>query len=760
MLSQLPIIIEFQDFLYNILKDGIFSICLFVIIPLCLFASFICLGLIFRKIRSLENKAVKMKQISLYIEHGATVYLKQQAKTFLVIAAILVIPIGLTGLEYLESSVLGFSITIVIFFIGSISSLFAGYIGMKAATKTNILVVEASFDNPREGFKLAYYGGMITGILNISMFVLGSWLILFFTQGNIYLMVSYDFGASIAALLAQVGGGIYTKSADMGADLVGKYEHDINEDDPRNPAIIADLVGDNVGDCAGRGADLFESASSDAIGGMLLGLTLFLFLGDPKFIISDLTLISLGLFSLFFTTLFLKIDLNMPSKSIWRVFIASVIFNVMVLFLINLMLFGLNGIYLFFASLIGLLSAFIAILLTTYYTSIDYKPTKKVAEASKDSPSLNIVEGISTGFSSTFIPILLFCVSIVLTFLFGAIFGQLFFESKGSPPTDLLGNIITPTIISIAFGIWGVNMASVSSDTIISTVLSFDTFGPIMDNAAGIAEMGSEEAPKGLRENLDKLDALGNTTKAVAKGFALICGGFSSIVMFLTFLLSTQILAQDLPSIGNLTPQLINIFENLDFFNPLIILGIFVGVILPFFFSSMILRSVRRGAENMVKEVRYQFETIPGLKEGKPGVVPNYDECINISAKNALHQIVKPVLFNISFTILLGIMFGPIVIAGLLIGNLIGCLILGLFMSVGGATFDNAKKGIESGLHGGKGSFAHKSSIIGDTVGDPLKDSAGPSMNILITTMNTMALTFLPLFIMTGFFGGIFNFII
>ncbi|MBN1800042.1 MAG: sodium-translocating pyrophosphatase, partial [Candidatus Lokiarchaeota archaeon] len=728
-----------------------------IIIPVCLIASFSCLALIFKKIRSLEQKTKKMKEISTYIEHGATVYLKRQARMFLVIGAILCVPIGFTGIEYLNIPIAGFFIAIAIFFFGSASSLFAGYIGMKAATKTNILVVEASFTDPQEGFKLSYYGGMITGILNISMFVLGTWILLFTTQGNVYLMVSYDFGASVAALLAQVGGGIFTKSADMGADLVGKYELSIDEDDPRNPAIIADLVGDNVGDCAGRGADLFESASSDVIGGMLLGITIFLFLGDPKFVISNLTLISLGLFSLFFTTLFLKVDLAKPSKSIWRVFIASVSFNFVVLFVINLFLFGPAGIYLFFASAIGLISAFAAILLTTYYTSVDHKPTRKVAEASKDSPSLNIVAGIATGFSSTFVPIVVFCVSVILTFVLGKEFGILFYEANGSPSNNILGSPLTMPIVFICFGIWGVNMASVSSDTIISTILSFDTFGPIMDNAAGIAEMGREEAPKDLRSNLDRLDALGNTTKAVAKGFALICGGFSSIVMFLTFLTSTQTLAYDLSTTARPLTELKDIFNNLDFFDPLIIMGIFVGVILPFLFSSMVLRAVRKGAENMVKEVRHQFKSIPGLKEGAPGVKPDYDECIDISASNALKKIVKPVLFNISFTILLGILFGPIVVAGILIGNLIGCLILGFFMSIGGAAFDNAKKAIESGLFGGKGSFAHKSAIIGDTVGDPLKDSAGPSMNILITTMNTMALTFLPLFILTGFLGGLFS---
>lgn len=747
MIFELPVILKLRETLLDYDANPIFYFCLFVIIPFCLITSFIGLLLIFRKINSLEAKTKKMREISSYINKGASVYLKKQAKMLFIVLGILFIPVGFTGIEFIKNPFLGFLITIITFFIGSLSSLLAGYIGMRAATKTNILVVEASIKDPNEGFKLAYYGGMITGILNISMIVLGLWLILILTNANIYLMVSFDFGASVTALLAQVGGGIYTKSADMGADLVGKYEMSIKEDDPNNPAIIADLVGDNVGDCAGRGADLFESASSDAIGGMILGLTIFIFIGNPIFIISDLTLISLGMLSLFFTTPFLKVDFEKPSRSIWRVFIASTAINSIMLFFMNILLFGPFGIFLFISSIIGLSAVFITILITIYSTSIDYPPTKRVAEASRDSPSINIIAGLSAGLGSTFFPILIFCISVILAYYFGYLYGLTFLYNT---QTDIFGNKINPILLIVAFGIWGVNMASVSSDSIISTILSFDTFGPIMDNAAGIVEMGGAEdgTPIRLRENLDRLDAVGNTTKAVAKGFALICGGLSSIVLFFAFLLSTSTLSGELPSFIP-HEQLSNIFNYLDIYSPLMILGIFIGVLLPVLFTSMILKAVQRGAENMVKEIRRQYNEIPGLREGK--AKPEYYKCIDIAAEIALRSMIKPVLIIIGIEILIGILFGPMVVAGLLIGNLIGCLIFGLFMSIGGASFDNAKKAIEGGLYGGKGSFAHKSAIIGDTVGDPLKDSAGPSMNILITTVNTLALTFLPIFIMTGF---------
>ncbi|MBD3215102.1 MAG: sodium-translocating pyrophosphatase [Candidatus Lokiarchaeota archaeon] len=741
MLYELSAILDLRDVLENITENLIFFIALYFIIPITLIASFVCIIFIFRKIRTLEEKTVKMRELNSEITKGAKIYLKDQSKTLLIVLAILFIPVGITGLQYLQMPVLALILTGLIFLLGALSSLFAGYIGMISATKTNILVVEASIDDPNEGFKLAYYGGMVTGILNISLFVLGIWLLLLITGGNIYLLVGYNFGASVAALFAQVGGGIYTKSADMGADLVGKYEMDIQEDDPRNPAIIADLVGDNVGDCAGRGADLFESASSDAVGGMLLGLTLFTLIGDPIFILTNITIISLGMFSLFFTTMFLDINLERPSTSIWKVFISSTLFNVIVLLVINFLFFGVSGLFLFFSSLIGLLAVFLTIVFTTYYTRIEYEPTKGVAVSSDISPSVNILSGISTGFRSTFGPIVIFVIAVVGAYVFGYYTGETYSSLTGN------GSIGEP-LYFIAFGIFGVNMASCSSDIIISTVLSFDTFGPIADNSAGIAQMAEDEAPEDLRENLDKLDAVGNTTKAVAKGFALVCGGFSSIVMFLTFLMTATNLAPDLFSFipkGELT----GIFDMLDINNPLIILGLSIGTVLSTLFAAQIFKGVQRGTMDMVQEVRCQFDETPGLKEGK--AKPDYQRCIDISTKNALRYMMQPVVLIIVIELVVGIFFGPMVIGAFLIGNLIGCLINGLWMSVGGASYDNAKKAIETGLFGGKGSFAHKSSIIGDTVGDPLKDAAGPSMNILITTINTLALTFLPIFIMSGF---------
>ncbi len=756
MLLVLPIINKLRIILSNLTEYPIFFFCLYVIIPFILISSLICVLIIFHKLNSIKKTNTRMEEIHHFIKKGAKIYLTQQAKTLFIVLIVLFIPVGLTGIAYVDNSFMGFLICGLIFFLGAISSLVAGYVGMKSATKSNILVVKASIQDPNQGFKLAYYGGMITGIMNISMLVFALWLILLLTNGNIYLMISYNFGTSVTSLLAQVGGGIFTKSADIGADLVGKYEMGIKEDDARNPAIIADLVGDNVGDCAGRGADLFDSATSDAIGGMLLGLIIFLFIDEPIFILSDITIISIGLLSLYFTALFLKIDFNKTSSSIWRVFIAAISINILILFVLNLLLFGVIGIFLFFSSLMGLTSGFLMILFTIYYTNINYKYTKRVAEASQDSSSLTIIAGISAGFQSTFFPVITFVISIIIAYFFGHAAGNIYyFEILGTPSTDILGNALSPMIFSIVFGIWGVNMGSVSTDIIISTILSFDTFGPIIDNAAGIVELGDGEAPPELRGNLDKLDAIGNTTKAIAKGFSLICGGFSSIVIFLTFLMTTHTLAGNIPSPISFN-QLFNIFNLLDFYNPLIILGLFVGFCLPVLFSSMILRSVQNGAKNMMLEVRRQFKDIPGLKEGN--TKPDYEKCINISSNSALRNMIKPVLTIIGIVLIVGILFGPMVSAAILMGNLIGCLIFGLFMNISGASFDNAKKGIEAGLFGGRASYTHKSAIIGDTVGDALKDAAGPSMSILITTINTLSITFLPIFIMTAFLWNMFSF--
>ncbi|MFX0101122.1 MAG: sodium-translocating pyrophosphatase [Candidatus Hodarchaeota archaeon] len=749
--------------IWSALNDGeyrlIFQISFYLIIPIGLASAVVAILLIFKNLKQHEAEFKKMRQVHKIIQNGAKTYLKRQAKTLIVIVIILFIPVGLTGAEFLPNSTLATIITGSVFCLGALSSLFAGYVSMDAATSANIIVVEAAARNPLLGFKKGYYTGMISGILNISVFVLGIWLLFLLTRGNINLLVGYSFGASVSSLLSQVGGGIFTKSADMGADLVGKFEIGIDEDDPRNPAIIADAVGDNVGDCAGRGADLFESASSDAVGGMILGFTIFLISGNPIFIISDLTLLSTGIFASYLSSRFLKSDIEKnPTKVVWVVFVVATGFNFILLFIINLFLHGPIGYLLFICSLSGLVASLLSIIITLYYTDVKYKPTMNIAEASQQGPAINAVTGLSAGFESTFFPLLIFGGAVVFSYIVGYQYGTQYIVSLGIPfISPITGEAVSVPMFSFIFAIWGVNMASVSSDMLISTILSFDTFGPIMDNAAGITEMAQGEGPSNLRTILDKLDATGNTTKAIAKGFALVCGGFSSIVLFQTFILNAGTLANDpnFPSaFSGFDP--IEMIMMIDVTHPIIILGLMLGVVLPFLFSSKVIKAVGRGASEMVTEVRRQFYTIEGLRDGNAD--PDYDRCIDISAKNALRSMVFPVVLIIAIPIGFGILFGPFAMGALLVGNLIGCLIVGLFMSMSGGAFDNAKKAIEAGLFGGKGTAAHKASIIGDTIGDPLKDSAGPSMNIEITTVNTLALTFLPVIMMAGWFWGIFPF--
>ncbi|MHA1793475.1 MAG: sodium-translocating pyrophosphatase [Promethearchaeota archaeon] len=734
---------------------SVFYLSFFLLIPAGVISGFIAVYLIFRSLDYKVSKFKEMRKVHEYIRKGAKTYLKRQGKSLIILVSLLFIPVGLTGASFLENGILATIITGSVFALGSLSSLFAGYISMDAATRANILVVEAASVKTIKGFKKGFYAGMISGILNMTIFVMGIWLIFIVTHGNVNLIVGYSFGASTASLLAQVGGGIFTKSADMGADLVGKFEFGIDEDDPRNPAIIADAVGDNVGDCAGRGADLFESASSDAVGGMVLGLTIFLLTGNPIFIISNITLLSTGIYASFIASRFLKTDLEKnPSKVVWVVFSVATIFNFGLLFFINLFLHGPFGYLLFISSLGGLFASLLSIIITLYYTDVKFRPTRSIAEASQSGPAINAITGLSVGFESILFPAVVFGGAIIIAYIFGNLYGeQMFLELEGINP--LTGGNLDKDLFVFIFSIWGINMASVSSDMLISTILSFDTFGPIMDNAAGITQMVKDEGPSNMRAILDKLDATGNTTKAIAKGFALVCGGFSSIVLFQTFVLDAGTLAETIPtSFSGLTT--VEMIKMLDVTHPIIILGLMLGVILPFVFSSMVIKAVSKGATYMVKEVRRQFNEIIGLKDGK--AAPDYNRCIDISAKAALKNMLAPVLLIIISPVVFGILFGPFALGALLIGNLIGCLIVGLFMTMSGGAFDNAKKSIEAGFLGGKGTPIHKASIIGDTIGDPLKDSAGPSMNIEITTVNTLALTFLPLVMMTGWLWPLFPF--
>ena len=723
------------------------------LIPIMLIVAFLSIYVIYKKIKSFKSKYEEMQVVHYYIREGSKTFLKRQAKTLIKALLFLFIPVGLSGVAFLDNWILAISLSGIFFILGCFCSILAGYVSMDAATRTNLLVAEASCESQEKGFKYGYLGGMVNGIMNIAMFVLGLWLLFIFTRANVNLLVSFSFGGSISALFTQVGGGIFTKAADIGCDLVGKIEMDIDEDDARNPAVIADAVGDNVGDCAGRGSDLFESALSNTIGGMIIGLAIYAYTGNPIFIISDITLLSSGVFAAIISYFFLDANFeDEPIKAVWRVFFIATGINIGILTLLNFLLFGNNGYILLLCMVMGLLASLISIISTIYYTDIKYRPTRTIAKSSKKGPAINIITGLATGYGAIFYPLLAFIASISISYVLGYIFGQVYFDQL------LLEGIIISIPVSrfaFIFAIWGINMASVASDTMISTILSFDTFGPIVDNAGCITGMANFGKKKKLHNYMERLDAIGNTTKAISKGFALVCAGYEGITLYQTFIFDAANLAHTIPSTFS-TAMLNNLGDYFQVTNPLVILGLLIGGIIPYIFSSNVMKAVSKGASRIVREIRRQFRVVKGLKEGN--TIPDFNRCIDIAEKNALKSMTRPVVIIVLVPLISGILFGPVFVGAVLVGNLIGCLIIGMFMTTAGAAFDNAKKGIESGLFGGKNSPAYKASVIGDTVGDPLKDSAGPSINIELTTINTLAITFLPIFLVTGWGWFLFPF--
>ncbi len=727
-----------------------FFLSLFVIIPITLLIAYLTVALIFKKTKRAATGLPKMQEIHEAIHQGAKTYLFRQSRYLAATLAVLFIPVAITGLDLHEIPLTGFFLTGVIFIIGSASSFLAGYVGMHAATLANVRVVMAIRDkSPNEGFKLGYYAGTITGILNISNFILGIWVLFLLTDMNIYLLVSYDFGASVTALFSQVGGGIFTKSADVGADLLGKIEVGIPEDDPRNPAVIADNVGDNVGDCAGRGADFFESASSEVVGGMILGMSVFILTGEPVFILLDMLYIALGIYPTLLCMRFLDIPIEEnPSRVVWINFLIAMVVNIGINLVINVLLLGPLGIFIFFAGFLGLISSTLTIFVTLYYTDERRPPTKRIMSESRTGAATNVLAGLSTGFKATLFPVMIYGITLLLAGLCGYIYGESFFELQlANNPINLFGSPISRSYYTFIFTVWGMNAASASASMMIGVILSFDTFGPIMDNAAGLTEMASSETTPELRAKLDLLDATGNSTKAIAKGFALLCAAFASIVLFQNYMLNTQHLAETISGPIS-SEQLQNIFAYLHLSNPAQIIGIIIGVAIPVVFSSFCISAVGEGASLVADESRRQFLEVEGVATGK--IKPDYNRLVDICTKQSIRKMFLPVAFILAVPLLSGILLGPFFVASILVGTLAGCLIIGIAFSISGGAMDNAKKGIESGKFGGKGTNAHKAAVVGDTVGDPLKDTAGPSLNIVLTTINTMALTFVPLFIMTG----------
>ncbi|MBU5575422.1 MAG: sodium-translocating pyrophosphatase [Candidatus Aenigmatarchaeota archaeon] len=618
----------------------------------------------------------KMKEIANAIQSGSSAYLLRQYKVISVFAVILAIILYIS-LNW--QTALGF-------LLGAFLSALAGFIGMNISVRANVRTAAIASEGLKKAFGLAFKAGAVTGLTIVSLGLLGiSFLYILF--GDPKLLVGFGFGASLISLFARVGGGIYTKAADVGADLVGKVEKGIPEDDPRNPAVIADNVGDNVGDCAGMGADLFETYVVTALAAMLLATTTIN-------IIYPLVLGAVAIIATIISIFFVRLG---KSESIMGalykgVIVASIITAIGFYYAtINLNL----EINLFYTSLIGLFVTAAMIIITDYWTSKKYSPVKSIAESSKTGPGTNIITGLAVGLKSTFIPVIIISLGIIFAYMLG--------------------------------GLYGIAIAAMAMLSMTGIIISIDSFGPITDNAGGIAEMSG--LPENTRKVTDALDAVGNTTKAVTKGFAIGSAGLAALVLFSAYVDTVYSLG-----ISNFV---------LDLMNPKVLVGLFIGASLPFLFSSFCMQAVGRAAFKIVNEVRRQFKEIPGIMEFK--AKPDYAKCVDIVTAAAQKELIIPGLIAVLAPLIVGFVFGLYALGGLLGGIIISGLLLALQMTTGGAAWDNAKKYIEEGNFGGKGSDAHKAAVVGDTVGDPFKDTAGPAINPLIKVVNIIALLFAAL---------------
>lgn len=617
----------------------------------------------------------EMKQISSAIKDGALAYLYRQYKTLIPIVVLLVIVLG----------VLINIPTAVAFIFGAVLSGLAGFISMSISVRTNARVAEKAKKGLSASLALAFRGGTVTGLSVVALGLLGV-SVLYYFYADPRLIIGFGFGASLISLFMRVGGGIYTKAADVGADLVGKVEKGIPEDDPRNPAVIADNVGDNVGDCAGMAADVFESYVVTLIAAMLLGMAFGL-----AGIVFPLAIGAAAIVASIVGTFFVRLG---KDRNIWKALNRGILFTALlsaVLFYFISQYF-FNDIGIFLAALSGLSVAVLIGMITEYYTSRERKPVREIAEAAKTGAGTNIIAGLAVGLQSTILPVLAISASILLAYYFA--------------------------------GVYGIAIAALGMLSITGIILSVDAYGPITDNAGGIAEMSG--LPNKVRKVTDALDAVGNTTKAVTKGFAIGSAALAALSLFVAFAEASGL-------------------QVIDILNTKVVVGLFIGAALPFLFSSFLMKAVGRAAFQIVEEVRRQFRTIKGLMQGK--AKPDYKKCVDITTKAALKEFIVPGIIAIVSPIAVGFVLGPLALAGLLAGSIVTGLMLALFLANAGAAWDNAKKFIEAGNFGGKGSDTHKAAVVGDTVGDPCKDAAGPALNPLIKVLNMIALLFAALFV-------------
>ena len=630
-----------------------------------------------------KNKgSEKMVKISDAIKEGANSYMKKQYKTVAIVAVPITILLGVAV-----------SIPVAVGFVaGAVCSAVAGYVGMSIAVRANVRTTEAAKKGLKEAMNVAVKGGAVTGMFVVGLALLGV-TTFYWIYGEPILIVGFAFGASLISLFARIGGGIYTKAADVGADLVGKLEAGIPEDDPRNPAVIADNVGDNVGDCAGMGADLFETYAVTAIGAMLLG---FLAIGANG-VLYPLMLGTAAVIASIIGIFFIRVNKSIM-RALYQGLLVSAVISAVAFYFITQSFFGAD-LSLFYASLVGIGLSLCLFVITEFYTSKKFPPVKELAKASQSGEAVNIIAGLALGLRSTALPAIFIVGAILLSFFFG--------------------------------GVYGIAIAVMAMLSLSGMIITLDSYGPITDNAGGIAEMAGLD--KSVRKVTDELDAVGNTTKAVTKSFAIGSASLAALTLFAAYVQEVEIVRTGLGMAGKLLFSLNN---------PFVLAGLMIGGLIPFLFVALLMKSVGRAAFSVVEEVRRQF------KVGLDKIEPDYARCVDIVTGSALREMVVPALIAVLAPLLVGFLLGAEALGAMLLGSIITGLLVALFMTTGGAAWDNAKKYIEDGAYGGKGSAAHRAAVCGDTVGDPTKDTAGPAINPLIKVMNTIAIIAITLIVM------------